>query len=313
MTVSTTNTRTSSIANGTQRTFYFDFALIDEDHLYVWTVNTATSGIAVSTTDFVLDDGWGANGGSITFNVDEQPADGITVLIERNVPATQETDYVPGDPFPADAHEDALDKLTMLIQGIVADTNYGLSLDRCIVVPRGDTATDLELPPAATRANQYLFFDDQGDVDITDSALGDFEISTYAKTLLDDETSSDARSTLEIYSSEGRYTKSQTGVMATLTDAATIVWDLQTQQIAKVTLGANRAMGNPTNKQAGGTYVLVITQPAAGAKTLTWGTAYKFENSIPPELSDGANETTIVFFWSDGTYMYGTTFWKEVT
>ncbi|MCP4033478.1 MAG: hypothetical protein GY734_19900, partial [Herbaspirillum sp.] len=53
-------------------------------------------------------------GGSVTF--DAAPADGVNVNIRREVEADQETDYSQYDAFPEETHENALDKLTMLVQ-----------------------------------------------------------------------------------------------------------------------------------------------------------------------------------------------------
>jgi hypothetical protein len=46
----------------------------------------------------------------------------------------------------------------------------------------------------------------------------------------------------------------------TLTDGATIDWNLSTQQVAKVTLAGNRTLNAPTNQQAGAFYSLAIIQ-----------------------------------------------------
>jgi len=310
MTVSTLNNSTSSEANGVQRTFTFDFALIEEDHLYVYTIDTATSGIAVLQSAYVVDDGWGDSGGTITFNVDEQPDDGLTVLIQRTIPLTQETDYIPGDPFPAETHEDALDKLTMLMQGVSAGDGL---FDRAIVVPIGDTATDLETPSAQNRRNEYLFFDDNGNVTTIDQATGNYDVTEWAKTLLDDEDAEEGRDTMEMYTSTGTYTKQQVGALSALTPGASTAWNVDSAQNASITLTANRGMANPTNMIAGGTYSLTVIQDGTGSRTLSWGSAYKFEDAVDPELSSGGDEKTILFFWSDGTNLYGGIFWKEVT
>jgi len=55
-------------------------------------------------------------GGTVDFNT--PPATGALVSLVRSIPVTQETDYVEYDAFPAESHEDALDKLTMIIQDL---------------------------------------------------------------------------------------------------------------------------------------------------------------------------------------------------
>jgi hypothetical protein len=94
---------------------------------------------------------------------------------------------------------------------------------------------------------------------------------------------------------------------ATLTDGATINWNLNTQQVATVTLGGNRTMANPTNMQAGATYRLRPVQDGTGSRTLSWGTAYKWLNAgnTPPVLSTAAGAVDFIDFDCDGTYLYG--------
>jgi len=53
-------------------------------------------------------------GGNVTFDV--APESGVLVTLLRVMELDQETDYVPYDAFPAESHEDALDKLTMISQ-----------------------------------------------------------------------------------------------------------------------------------------------------------------------------------------------------
>ncbi len=89
----------------------------------------------------------------------------------------------------------------------------------------------------------------------------------------------------------------------TLTDAANIAWDLNTNQAATVTLGGNRTLSNPTNQRAGASYTLRIVQDATGSRTLAYGTAYKFPGGTAPTLSTGANDVDLLCCVSDGTNM----------
>jgi hypothetical protein len=58
----------------------------------------------------------------------------------------------------------------------------------------------------------------------------------------------------------------------TLTDAATIAWDMSAGFNAKVTLGGNRIIGTPTNPIEGRTYTLQLIQDGTGSRTITsWG------------------------------------------
>jgi len=93
---------------------------------------------------------------------------------------------------------------------------------------------------------------------------------------------------------------------ATLTDAATISWNLQTQQSAVVTLGGNRTLDTPTNMRAGYTYMLRVIQDGTGTRTLAYHADYLFPGGVDPVLSTGADDVDILSFYSSGTKMYGT-------
>lgn len=100
------------------------------------------------------------------------------------------------------------------------------------------------------------------------------------------------------------FTKQQYFGTATLTDAASISWNLNDAQVAKVTLAGNRTLSNPTNMVDGGTYILRVIQDATGSRTLAYDTAYKWSGGAPT-LTTTANAIDIITFTSDGTYMYG--------
>jgi hypothetical protein len=87
----------------------------------------------------------------------------------------------------------------------------------------------------------------------------------------------------------------------TLTDGATIDWNLSTEQVAKVTLAGNRTLNAPTNQQAGAFYSLTIIQDGTGSRTLTFNSAYKFSAATAPTLTATASAKDMIIFKSDGT------------
>ena len=95
------------------------------------------------------------------------------------------------------------------------------------------------------------------------------------------------------------------GGLQTLADAASIAWALDPSKIATVTLGGSRTLANPTNKAAGGTYLLIVKQDATGSRTLSYGTEYKFPSGIKPIMPTAPNSVTILTFVTDGVNMYG--------
>jgi hypothetical protein len=107
------------------------------------------------------------------------------------------------------------------------------------------------------------------------------------------------------------YTATHNFNKTTLTDGATINWDLSANQICKVTLGGNRTMAAPTNQVDGAMYTLFVIQDGTGSRTLTWNAAFVWENAITPTLASAAADVTIFQFISDGTNMFGSRVWKE--
>jgi len=101
------------------------------------------------------------------------------------------------------------------------------------------------------------------------------------------------------------FTAQQNFGAVTLTDGATINWNLATQQTAKVTLGGNRTMAAPTNLVAGGTYRLEIIQDGTGTRTITWNSVFKWAGGTPPTLSSGAGDIDLIYFDCDGTNLRG--------
>ena len=74
------------------------------------------------------------------------------------------------------------------------------------------------------------------------------------------------------------WTKTQNFNATTLSDGASIAWDLESNQVCSVTLAGNRALANPTNLVDGATYILIVKQDATGSRTLSYGTAYRSTN-----------------------------------
>ena len=101
------------------------------------------------------------------------------------------------------------------------------------------------------------------------------------------------------------YTKQQRFGEASLSDGANISWNLDNAQTAEVTLGGARTLDNPTNMQAGATYILRVEQDTTGTRTLAYGTAYKFSGGTDPVLTTAGGSIDILSFYCDGTSMLG--------
>lgn len=101
------------------------------------------------------------------------------------------------------------------------------------------------------------------------------------------------------------YTRTHNFNCTTLTDGATINWDLSQNQVAKVTLGGNRTFAAPTNLVEGATYILVLIQDGTGSRTITWNATYKFAGGTAPTLTTTANRADVITFICIGSVLFG--------
>jgi len=108
MTVSSTTNKALHTGDGSTVSFSYTYRA-DND-----------SDITVYLDEVLQASGWSVTrepdniGGTVTF--DTAPVVDVIITILRELVLDQNTDYTPYDAFPADAHENALDKLTMISQ-----------------------------------------------------------------------------------------------------------------------------------------------------------------------------------------------------
>lgn len=198
MTLSTTTNRASYSGDGSTIAFAAPFLFLQNSHIEAVLRDVAGAETTwVENTQYTLTGAGNSGGGTLTVKTsptDYTPASGETLVIRRVVPETQETDYPEGGAFPASAHEDALDKLTMLVQ------QHSEELARALSSPVSDTLLG-DLPLKSDLANNVLGFDFNGDP-MAATAIGS-AVSAYIATLIDDATAADARTTLGIDGASG--------------------------------------------------------------------------------------------------------------
>ena len=88
---------------------------------------------------------------------------------------------------------------------------------------------------------------------------------------------------------------------ATLTDASTISWDVQSSPVAKVTLGASRTLGAATNGVAGQFVSLLVIQDGTGSRTLSFNAVYEFKDDTAPTLTATASKGDLFVFRYNGS------------
>lgn len=115
MTVSTQVSRNEYTGNGATTQYDFTFRILDKSHLLVQTLDTSESIVTLTLgTDYTVTGVNRYNGGKVVLT-SALPA-GYKISIERSTPVTQESSIRNQGGFFPEIHEDALDKLTMLVQ-----------------------------------------------------------------------------------------------------------------------------------------------------------------------------------------------------
>ena len=139
MTVLTTDNRRSYTGDGSTTVFAFPVFFLDAaDVKAALRVNDLETSL-VFNVDYTVAGAGNPSGGSVTFTT--APVSGSTVVLFADPPMTQTVDYQDGDEFPAETHEHALDKLTLLVQRLSARVARTLQYDE--TAPEVLSASDL--------------------------------------------------------------------------------------------------------------------------------------------------------------------------
>jgi hypothetical protein len=172
MTISSTTVRNSYSGDGTTDTFTYNFKIFqDSDIQVIIRSANGTETIKTITTHYTVTDAGVSAGGTVIFTVGNIPTNTETVVLRRNIPQTQAIDYIANDPFPAESHEEGLDRATMAIQQIQEEVTRSLKLSKTNTM----TSTEFTVG-AADRANKILAFDAAGEISVTQ------ELGTYKGT-----------------------------------------------------------------------------------------------------------------------------------
>lgn len=159
MAVNTTTNKIAYTGNGTTTIFAYNFKILDATHLRVY-VNGAVLPVGIG---YSVDGVGVATGGTVTFT--SAPANGASVVLQREVPLTQPVNTTDNATILSSVLDTALDRLTMQVQQAQA------GVDQSISTPVTDPALDMSLPPQATRANKYFYFDANGEPTVIDTMI----------------------------------------------------------------------------------------------------------------------------------------------
>jgi len=236
MTVSSLSVKNSYNGDNSTSSFAYTFPIHSTSELQViLRAANGTETVQTITTHYSIVDN-GAAGGQVNFVT--APATGVAVVLLRDTNLTQETDYIANDPFPAETHEAALDKLTLQQQELQEEVNRSLKLSRT------NTMNSTEFIVGSTdRAGKILGFDNSGELSVTTtigSNRGNWNASTtYAVRDIVKDTS-----TNNIFMANTGHTSSGSQPLTTNTDSAK--WDLLVDA-ASATSSAAAAATSETN------------------------------------------------------------------
>ena len=177
MSVSSTNNKVSFSGNGSTNAFAYNFKIFaDADLEVIIRASDGAETIKTLTTHYTVSGAGNDAGGTVTFTSGNTPASGQTVVIRRNLSLTQGTDYVENDPFPANSHEDGLDRLTFIAQGAQEQ------IDRSFKVSKTNSITTPEFTDdASTRASKLLGFSSDGySLEATSGRVSSVSVSNVA-------------------------------------------------------------------------------------------------------------------------------------
>ena len=284
MTISSTTVKNSYSGDGSTTTFNYTFKIFaDSDLQVIIRSSTATETVKTITTHYTVTGAGSASGGTVVFTSGNIPASGETVVLRRAVPQTQAIDYIANDPFPAESHEEGLDRATMTLQQVQEE------LDRSIKLSRTNTMTSTEFAVGATdRANKILAFDSSGEISVTQE-LGTFVGNWSAGTDYNARDLVKDTSTNNIFICTTSHTSSGSQPLTTNTDSAK--WSLLVDA-ASATTSASAAASSATAAASSATAAASSATAAASSETNAASSATTATTKASEASTSASNAST---------------------
>ena len=280
MTISSTTVKNSYSGDGSSDTFNYTFKIFADSDLQVIIRDaSATETVKTITTHYTVTGAGSASGGTVVFTAGNIPTATETVVIRRAVPQTQAIDYIANDPFPAESHEEGLDRSMMTLQQVQEE------LDRSIKLSRTNTMTSTEFAVGASdRANKILAFDGNGEISVTQE-LGTFVGNWSASTDFSARDIVKDTSNNNIYICNTSHTSSGSLPISSNTDVAK--WDLLVDA-ASATSSATAAAASATAAAASAAAALTSENNAATSET----NAGNSETNAATSATNASNSAT---------------------
>ena len=203
MTISSSNRKNTYSGTGSLDTFAYTFRILSDSGILVQIKDSAgTITNRTLTTHYTVTGAGSNSGGNVVFTAGNIPSATDTVVLTRNMPFLQETDFVENDPLPAESIEEALDELTM------TDLQLLEGQDRTIKIDSAVSGFDTTLPtPVASKfvqinasANGFALGDDTSILSSLSKSDGTFYVGDGTTVVA--ETGATARSSMGLGTSD---------------------------------------------------------------------------------------------------------------
>lgn len=209
MTISSTTTKVSYNGSGSVGPFSITFRFAKNADIEATKVSTAgVESTLALTTHYTLTGAGDPSGGTLTLVT--ALATGEKLVIKRSPAIVQETDYVENAAFPAEAHEAALDLLTMIAQSLQEEIGRAVKVQVSSTTSPDDLLSELAADVAAAAASattattQVGLAEDAKDAAVVAQGLAEAAAAsiptfgTFGLTLAGTTTASNARAALDL-------------------------------------------------------------------------------------------------------------------
>ena len=303
MTVSSTTTKMSYTGNGSTSVFAYTFKIFADTEIKVW-----VNGILQTlTTHYTVSGAGSSSGGNVTFETASIPASTHPIVFGRNIARTQVTDYVENDTFPAETHEAALDKLTLIAQEIDNKLSADIFKFAETVTDAGTVEISLD---SATRSSKILSFDSTGGLVATQEIgvyTGNWAASTayVQRDLIKDTTNNNIYICLTAHSSSGTQpisSNADVAKWALIVDAASAS--------TSATAAATSATAAATSATAAATSATASATSSTSSATSATASATSATSASTSASSASSSATSATASATDATGAVGAVAWK---
>ena len=284
MTISSTTVKNSYSGNGTLDTFNYTFKIFANADIQVIIRDaTGTETVKNLTTHYTVTGAGSASGGTIVFTSGNIPTATETVVLRRASPQTQSIDYIANDAFPAESHEEGLDRSMMAIQQLQEEVNRSIKLSRT------NTMNSTEFTIGSTdRAGKIFGFDSNGEL-VVSQELGTFKGNWSASTTYSARDIVKDTSTNNIFLANTGHTSSGSQPLTTNTDSAK--WDLLVDAASATTSATNAAASATAAATSATNASTSETNAATSATTATTKAGEASTSATNAETAKTAAET----------------------